>query len=259
MRTILTLAALASTLAAQERHAPLAQPLASVFDSVVPVHTAQADPIGGEYGVWAAGPGYKVSFHDGFRFYPVLGAAAPKNLPFGWRTTSITCDGRPLLDASTAPQRAHSRVRYEYRWPGVVEAYDVRKDDVEQTFIIESRPRAIGDIVVTGAIETELRAPSTSNVSGDLAFVDAGGIERVHYGEAWAIDATGRRTPVTRGFDGKSLRLTVPGAWRLGSSCRIACGRRRVGGSERHGSRPVDHPSRAQRRLQGRPCGGAFA
>ena len=66
----------------------LSQPLPAA-EWLVPVHTQAADPVGGEYGIWAAGPTYKVSFHDGYRFFPVLGTTYPQNLPFHWRTTSI--------------------------------------------------------------------------------------------------------------------------------------------------------------------------
>ena len=43
----------------------------------IPIHTQPDDPALGRYGVWAAGIGYKVSFHDGLCFYPLLGPAAP--------------------------------------------------------------------------------------------------------------------------------------------------------------------------------------
>ena len=66
-------------------------------DLLVPIHTQPADEAGGPYGLWAAGPDYKVSFHDGFCFYPLLGAAAPRHLPLHWRTESIFIGERELL------------------------------------------------------------------------------------------------------------------------------------------------------------------
>ena len=39
----------------------------------VPIHTLSSDPVGGEYGFWAAGPSYKASFDDGVTYFPVLG------------------------------------------------------------------------------------------------------------------------------------------------------------------------------------------
>ncbi|HEX5054276.1 MAG TPA: hypothetical protein VFZ65_21030, partial [Planctomycetota bacterium] len=40
---------------------------------LTPIHTAAPDH-GIEYGIWAAGDSYKVSFHDGMTFVPYLGS-----------------------------------------------------------------------------------------------------------------------------------------------------------------------------------------
>jgi hypothetical protein len=188
---------------------------------MVPIHTAPDDPRGGAYGTWAVGPEYKVSFHDGFRFYPVLGPAAPKNLPFGWRTESVVVAGKPLFDPRTEPTAVRaSDFRFEYRYPGVVEAYDVRKDGVEQTFTILARPATIGDIIVTGRIETELvPRGGRQGLDGDesrdeaIEFVDAAGVSRVRYGRAWAIDARGSKTNVVRRIEDGRIQLVLAGDW----------------------------------------------
>ena len=49
-----------------------------------PIHAAGA-------GEWSAGPDYKASFHDGFVYYPRLGARYRDNLPLRWRATTVTC------------------------------------------------------------------------------------------------------------------------------------------------------------------------
>ena len=69
MRTALVALVLPLTLSAQadpSAHTPQ-------FDFYVPLHTSEDDPISGPYGLWASGPNYKASFHDGLAFYPVRG------------------------------------------------------------------------------------------------------------------------------------------------------------------------------------------
>ena len=91
----LSLASLGSTgLTAQapELRAPdatgrLSEPVI-LSEFVVPIHT-RTEASG--YGLWASAGGYKASFHDGFVFYPALGAAYPANLPLRWQTISVGC------------------------------------------------------------------------------------------------------------------------------------------------------------------------
>ncbi len=170
---------------------------------MVAVHTG-ADEAVADYGTWAAGPDYKVSFHDGMVFYPVLGADAPRNLPVRWRTTGVSIGGHQLMTSDAAKaMRGHAQDwRYEYRYPGFTEAYDVRRDGVEQTFVIAQRPAVEGssvrgDLVVRGQLISELDIDSATPRSGALALRDATGRERVRYGAAIAIDAAGRQTAMT--------------------------------------------------------------
>ena len=130
----------------------------------VPIHRGEADPVGGIYGVWASGPDFKVSFHDGFAFYPLLGPAYQENLPLRWKTESVTVGTRPLFPKGSVPETNFEDWRFEYTYPGVTEAYDVGKSGVEQTFTLHSPPSFQGDLVVTGRITTRLKAdPSLEN------------------------------------------------------------------------------------------------
>lgn len=177
-----------------------------------PIHTLAADAEGGAYGLWASGDDYKVSFHDGFVFYPVLGKQAKHNLPLRWTTTNVTAGGEPIAPIATR-ECTHTDWRCEYHLGGVVEAYDVRPDGVEQTFVLAKHPAQAGDLVIEGAIATELRAPVAPAAVQDLEFADANGVVRVRYGKATAIDARGAHQPVTTQWDGEHVRLVVPGAW----------------------------------------------
>lgn len=179
----------------------------------VPIHTASDDPVGGRYGIWAGGETFKASFHDGFRFVPVLGKEYPHNLPVAWQTTGVRVGTTPLLTASE-PASPHQvgGWRYEYRWPGVTEAYDVRAEGVEQTFVLARRPDAKGDLVISGALTTELVAAPRVAQHAEIVFAGPSGEGLVRYGAAFAVDATGLRVPVTTAWDGKELAITVPEA-----------------------------------------------
>ena len=178
----------------------------------VPIHTHPADPAGGEYGLWAAGPDYKVSFDDGFTFYPVLGVSQPHNLPLRWRTERIAAGETILVDRDTAATAQHTDWRYELRYGEITEAYDVRADGVEQTFVLHSAP-ADGALVIEGRIETAMRAPRVAPAPQSLSFADTAGRVIVRYGQAMAYDAEGRRAPVCTSCDGGVLHLHVLPEW----------------------------------------------
>ncbi|MEM7204902.1 MAG: hypothetical protein AAF628_31895 [Planctomycetota bacterium] len=204
----------ASSPPAQDEASPKAA-LPSI-DWRVPIHTQADDPAFGAYGIWAAGRGYKVSFHDGMCFYPVLGKGAPRNLPLRWRTTSVRLGATDLLDRASPPGQHHDAWRFEYRSARVSEVYDVRSEGVEQSFVIARPDRIDGDLQVHGRWTSPL-APVRDAVPGSsqaaIRFVDHTQREIVRYGRAIAFDAAGKRVDVATNLDGDRLRLTVPAAW----------------------------------------------
>ncbi len=181
-----------------------------VLDLTVPIHTAAPDG-GVEYGVWAAGAGYKVSFHDGATYVPMLGVDHPHNLPWRWRTLSVRVGEVELVTQER--QLQHTDWRAEYTRGGVVEAYDVRAEGLEQTFVIGQRPAVVGDLVVGGAITTALRAAATKAAHQALVFHDDAGKPILTYGAATAVDARGRRQPMTTEYADGQVRLRLDGAW----------------------------------------------
>lgn len=214
---LLTAAALLSPLTsarAQDLTAP--QSALQALDWRVPIHSLPAEPGASAYGTWAAGRGYKISFHDGMCFYPVLGASAPQSLPVRWQTTRVRLGATELLDAGTPSSQHHDSWQFVYRSAGVSEVYDVRAEGVEQSFVI-ARPQQIdGDLEVIGRWTSPL-APRRDAVAGagtaSIAFVDHADREIVRYGAALAFDASGRRVDVATELEGDSIRLTVPAAW----------------------------------------------
>lgn len=184
----------------------------SALPAVVPIHTGPDDPAGhGPYGYWASGPSWKASFHGGFAFYPYIPDAATTR-GFRWHTESIVVGGQEL--ALGEPTMVTAERRCEYRFGGVTEAYDVREQGVEQTFVFDRLPAARGELVVTGRVTTSFHAPATERPRhGALAFRDETGAVVMTYGEAKVFDAAGRSTRVETSFDGQRLSLVVDAAW----------------------------------------------
>jgi len=174
----------------------------------VPVHRG-SDAHGPDYGIWAAGPGFKASFHDGFAFYPELGAAYPEDLPLHWRTTMVG-DATAVLAAPTMRTSDWQVVLEHAGWR---EVYDVRPGGVEQSFVVDRRPAGSGDLVIAGQITTRLLCARAGRAHQRLVFHDGNGRPLVEYGYAFAIDAAGRRFAVDTSFDGEHVVLTVDGAW----------------------------------------------
>lgn len=172
----------------------------------VPLHTHADDPVGGRYGLWAAGPDYKASFHDGFTFHPYV-KDAPRTLGWRWRTARVTVGGDPLdMDD---PKISHTDWRVEFHSAAVIERYDVREAGVEQSFVVRHAPAVRGEIVVEGLVVSDLNADASAPKVGELVFA-ADGVPTLRYGAARAIDADRSECEVLTSFDGTRIRLHVP-------------------------------------------------
>ena len=162
---------------------------------------------GGE-ALWVARESFKASFDDGFTFYPLVGTERA-NAPLRWRTTAVTVGGIPV---GGLPGLAAARVtddRVEMNRGAWLEAYDVRGEGVEQTFVFHAPIRARGAMEITGQIQTGLEAAPMTPRHGGLLFRDGAGRPVISYGEAWVFDAAGARAPVATSWDGAEIRLHV--------------------------------------------------
>lgn len=199
----------ALSLSAQQQLSPIAPLEAAGQVACAPIHT-QPDDEGQPYGLWAAGRDYKVSFAGGMAFVPYLGAGDEAPVAWRWTTTSATVGEHQLV--TMAPRLAHTAWRAEYDLGGVVEAYDVRPEGLEQTFVLRQRPATNGELVIRGAVASALRATAVGD-DGGVRFVDALGRDAVHYGRAIAIDAMGRRQPMQTQLVDGGLELRLDAAW----------------------------------------------
>ncbi|MCA8948558.1 MAG: hypothetical protein KDE27_03605 [Planctomycetes bacterium] len=192
---------------------PAESPL-PVATPLIPIHTGEADS-GHEYGTWAAGARYKASFHDGATFVPYLGRGYPVRQALRWRTASATIGGHEL--ANRAPTFGHGAFRAEFDLGDIIEAYDVRPEGLEQTFVIASKPNVLGDLVIRGLLDTDLVADERGPAHDEIRFRDAAGNAILSYGAATAIDAAGSRLPMTSSYDNGTIELRLDGQWLAGA------------------------------------------
>lgn len=200
---------IASALAAQSPNIDAAR-RAVTAGLRVPIHSGEPDG-GIAYGLWAAGPDYKASFHGDVTFIPYLGADYPCNRSLSWRTESIRVGDQELL--ADSPERTHTDYRFELRSESVTEAYDVRRDGLEQTFVLAERPAVAGDLVVSGWVGTDLQAAMFESEQRQIRFRDEDGRDILAYGEGTIIDSAGRTGAVWTSFDGERVTLMVPASW----------------------------------------------
>lgn len=159
----------------------------------------------GDGRLWAAGATYKASFgHDGFVYVPFFGSAAPRNYPVRFVLRAVRVGGEPLPLAPAEPELLGARVAFARG--AVREQYDLRLDQVEQTFVVDTA--LAGDVEIDVEVISEL---TEDGVMPGLQFGNALG--SVHYGAAHVVDGAVLR-PVPTTYDAGALTIRVPAAAR---------------------------------------------
>ncbi len=159
----------------------------------------------GEGKLWAVGNDYKMAFDaEGASFIPKLGQLAPTNTPVTFRLARATIGGVPIaLDDAVPATRDRDRIRYSRG--DITEAYDLRLDGAEQSFVLE-RPLGGGDCVLHVQATTSLAGRAES---GGISF--DGPYGSVRYGAATAIDARGGLRSLAMELADGEIRILVPG------------------------------------------------
>lgn len=178
-----------------------------------PIHTAPDDE-GAPYGTWGVGGDYKASFGSTVRFVPYLGGEYPTLRWLDWTTRSIRVGGRELLTEAdrAAIGAAATPYRWERRIGPAVETWDVLVEGLAQSFVF-AEPLPAGELTITGRFGTELVAEDFGPAHGTLEFMDPEGRRILTYGAATAIDAAGRRLPLTTELVDGTCHLRVPARW----------------------------------------------
>jgi hypothetical protein len=184
--------------------------VAAALPATVPIHTAPDDPTGGAYGVWAAGHGFKASFHGGFALH--LDDAAGR-ASAALQVASCRVGAVELHDGRRTPTMRWDAARCEYDHGAFVERYDLREHGVEQSFVV-ARPRTVdGEL----AVALHVAAPLTPrpNARGGFVLADDAGRARVLGSAPVAIDANGRRRAMRVEADAAAgeLRFCCDAAW----------------------------------------------
>ncbi|MEM7308266.1 MAG: hypothetical protein AAF682_16420 [Planctomycetota bacterium] len=165
------------------------------------------------------GPDFKAVFGPGaVEFVPALGRGVAENHPLRFALEEIRLGDAVLLDARAAAPVApwvEDKTAVYAHPGGVEERYEVRREGVEQSFLIHALPAATdGDLIVRGELITDLPA---APADGGLAYT-LPGIGGVRVGRVLAIDAEGREMQGTLRAGTDSLELVVPGDWARGAA-----------------------------------------
>lgn len=174
----------------------------------VQFHQPAATLIEQEGTLWGLGHDYKCAFaRDGAEFIPVLGEAAPHNMPLRFRLDAIGRGGEraPVSD----PTREASGLQVRYLRPEVEERWDVRDAGVEQSFVFTRLPTGTGDLVVDVALQTGLQVAAR----GDGLELTLPGVGGCTIGGVTGIDGKGHRSPGTLRHDAGRLQLSLPAAF----------------------------------------------
>ncbi|TAJ11506.1 MAG: hypothetical protein EPO68_14430 [Planctomycetota bacterium] len=168
-------------------------------------------PADGSGELHGGGPDYKVRFDArGFR----LTAAAPRGVEraprLRFELESIRC-GDVLVHSGAAPRTPYAVanvVTYEHA-PGIRERYDVRRDAIEQTFVLDAPPQGSGDLVVRGRISTNCALPVAGETCTGLEF-SVSEHAGIRYGGVTGVAADGTTAIGSLRFDGEHLELVLP-------------------------------------------------
>jgi hypothetical protein len=159
----------------------------------------------GDGNVWVLAPGYKARFGaDGVDYFPYFGPKADRLYPVSFRVREVRRGARVLACTKDVPPRvAGDRVCFDRG--GVLEVWDLRLAEVEQSFVLTDFAGA-GDLIVHLDVRSELAA---SDVADGLRFAHPRW-GHVHYGDVVAFDAAGQRCTSQSMLSGTGIELRVP-------------------------------------------------
>lgn len=153
--------------------------------------------------LWALGHSWKASFDgEGFTYVPFFGSDAPRNFPLRVELAAAQVGGEVLALPAGSPERQGFAVRTGRG--ALTEVVELGVRQVEQSFVFETLPNR-------GAIAVDVRlggefTPTT--IPGGLRFANEHGA--VDYTKAIAVDAGGRRLPLSIAWNGDAARIEIP-------------------------------------------------
>jgi hypothetical protein len=158
----------------------------------------------GDGALWTRGRSFKAAFDGrGATVIPFFGSQAPHNYPLELFVSGVTLGGQPL-PLSTNERAVREGKRVSIPHVSFTEQYDVELDSLEQRFVFDTLPRS-GDLVLRMSAAGELAG---SDLGTSLRFENQLG--RVDYGEAFAVDAAGRKIALDSTLVDGTIQLVVP-------------------------------------------------
>ncbi len=190
------------TAEAFEEHAATAsalpRPYASKQPGLLPAAMPRLpEPMFEEGAWWVRTDRYKAHFNEGgAHMAPFLGVDAPQTF-----YTRLALADQPLVELRVEG----TRVCFDRGW--IDEVYELRRDSIEQLFVLESAPSAPGDLVLRVAVESELE---TVQAGTGIAFRHERG--DMSYSQAAVVGKDGTLTPVSTLWTGDTIEIRVPAA-----------------------------------------------
>lgn len=191
--------------------APAQDPPQPAFASTGDLRGVHIDPTGDGV-IWALTPGYKLRLSgEGVDYHPYLGARAPQNYPLSLRLISLRRGDRTIPFATdVVPVLAGRRVSYDRG--ALREVWDLEEWHAEQSFVL-AQPEGGGDLVLTLAVDTELRC---EDVSSGLSF-PVSGLGEIRYGDVRTLDEVGHSVCTESLWREGTIELRVPGSFLAGA------------------------------------------
>ncbi len=175
-------------------------------------HIVQKDQHNPDY-YFVEDPAYRAEFTpDAITYYQIRNGRNHNNDRLQFRMLSVEAAGKLFsLDGSSSLISEENRVTY-FRTPLIREIYEVRKEGVEQSWIIE-QPLTdnSGDLIINGLLTTLLHP--RSNNKGGIDFFNKNGDYVTTYSNVTVIDKEGKKITLSPGYEDSRLTITVPEQW----------------------------------------------
>ncbi|MEK6712961.1 MAG: hypothetical protein AABY41_02050, partial [Nitrospirota bacterium] len=162
---------------------------------------------------WVEDPAYRVEFTpDAITYYQKRDGQNQNNDSLQFRLISIGASEKLFsINRPSSLISEENKVTY-FRTPLIKEIYEVRKDGVEQSWIIE-QPLTdnSGDMIINGMLTTQLHP--RSNNKGGIDFFNKSGDYVTTYSNVTVIDKEGKKITLSPGYEDSRLTITVPEKW----------------------------------------------
>ncbi len=158
-------------------------------------------------------PAYRAEFTpDAITYYQKRDGQSRNNDNLQFRLISIGASDQLFsINRPSSLISEENRVTY-FRTPLIKEIYEVRKDGVEQSWIIEQPlTDKSGDMIINGMLTTQLHP--RSNNKGGIDFFNKSGDYVTTYSKVTVIDKEGKRITLSPSYEDSRLTITVPEKW----------------------------------------------